>query len=182
MPTLVLVRHCESSGPEPDARLTERGRIQAARLARFLAGYAIDALVASPLLRARQSIAPFADASGLAVALDARLSERWMAPAPADAWRDIVRNSFDDPDHRPPGGEAGREALARGRAAIEELLGRGHRLPCAVSHGQLIGLVLQSIYPGFDFRGWESLSNPDVYLLHGGRRLRFERVWQAGEG
>jgi 2,3-bisphosphoglycerate-dependent phosphoglycerate mutase len=156
--------------------------MQAARLARFLAGYAIDVLVASPFLRARQSIAPFADSSGIAVVLDARLAERRMAPGPVDTWRDVVRISFDDLDHRLPGGESGREALARGRAAIEELLGSGHRLPCAVSHGQLIGLVLQSIDPGFDFRCWESLSNPDVYLLHGGRRLWFERVWRAGEG
>jgi hypothetical protein len=27
----------------------------------------------------------------------------------------------------------------------------------------------------------ESLSNPDVYLLDGGRRLRFDRVWRADE-
>src|SRR5215510_10954670 len=86
MPAL-LVRHCESSGPELDAPLTGRGRIQATRLARFLAGYAIDALVASPFLRARQSIAPFADAGGLAVALDARLSERRVAPGPVDTRR-----------------------------------------------------------------------------------------------
>jgi len=50
MPALLLVRHCESSGPEPDAPLTSRGRAQAARLARFLAEYSIDALVASPFL------------------------------------------------------------------------------------------------------------------------------------
>jgi broad specificity phosphatase PhoE len=37
MPALLLVRHCESSGPRPDAALTERGRIPAARLARFRA-------------------------------------------------------------------------------------------------------------------------------------------------
>src|SRR5262249_59675827 len=27
-----------------------------------------------------------------------------------------------------------------------------------------------------------TLSDPDGYLLHGGRRLRFERAWRAGEG
>ena len=182
MPALLLVRHCESSGPQPDAALTERGRIQAARLARFLAEYVIDALVASPFLRARQSIAPFADARALPVVIDARLAERRMAPGPVDAWRDVVHVSFDDLDHCLPGGESGRETLARGRAAIEELLVRGHRLPCVVSHGQLISLVLHSIDPGFGFRGWESLSNPDVYLLDGGRCLRFERLWRPDEG
>jgi hypothetical protein len=42
--------------------------------------------------------------------------------------------------------------------------------------------VLHSIDPGFGFRGWESLSNPDVYLLDGGRCLRFERLWRPDEG
>jgi hypothetical protein len=39
---------------------------------------------------------------------------------------------------------------------------------CAVSHGQMISLILYSIDPGFAFRDWESLSNPDAYLLDGG--------------
>ena len=57
----------------------------------------------------------------------------------------------------------------------------GRRLPCAISPGQLIGFVLQSIDPGFDFQCCESLSGPDVHLIDAGRRLRFERVWRAGE-
>src|SRR5262249_48653053 len=121
MPALLLVRHCESSGPEPDAPLTERGRGQAASLARVLARYAIDALVTSPSLRARESIAAFAESSGLTVGLDARLAERRMASGRIVAWRDVVRLSFDDLDHRLPGGESGRETLARGRDAIEDL-------------------------------------------------------------
>src|SRR5262249_58802879 len=82
MPALLLVRHCESSGPRPEAPLTASGRMQAARLARFLADYAIDVLVASTFLRARQSIAPFAVSRGMAVALDARPAERPVAPRP----------------------------------------------------------------------------------------------------
>jgi broad specificity phosphatase PhoE len=39
MSRLLLVRHCESSGPQPDAPLTERGLDQAVRLATFLAAY-----------------------------------------------------------------------------------------------------------------------------------------------
>src|SRR5215831_7978088 len=108
MPALLLVRHCESSGPEPDAPLTSRGRAQAARLAGFLAEYSIAALVASPFLRARDSIGPFAEACGVRVDLDARLAERRMASGRVAGWRDVVRTSFDDLDHRPPGGESGR--------------------------------------------------------------------------
>ena len=54
-----------------------------------------------------------------------------------------------------------------------------HRLPLAVTHGNLMSLVLHSIDPHFGYYGWESLSNPDVYHLFrtGGGRLAFERWW-----
>jgi 2,3-bisphosphoglycerate-dependent phosphoglycerate mutase len=179
MPELLLVRHCESSGPQPDAPLTDRGRDQASRLARFLAAYPVDALVTSPFRRARETIAPFARTSGLPLAVDPRLAERRMSAEPDDAWRDTLRRSFDDPDYRLPGAESARETLARGRAAIDDLLASAHRMPAAVSHGQLIGLVLHDLDPGFGFAGWTALSTPDVYLLEtAGNRLRFARVWR----
>jgi 2,3-bisphosphoglycerate-dependent phosphoglycerate mutase len=179
MSRLVLVRHCESSGPYPECPLTERGREQAERLAGFLARYPIDALVSSPFRRARETIAPLAVATGLPVAVDPRLAERRMSAAPDPAWRDGLRRAFDEPDHRLPGGESARETVMRGRAALDELLASPHGLPAAVSHGQLISLVLHAIDPGFGFAGWESLSTPDVYLLESdGGRLRFARLWR----
>jgi 2,3-bisphosphoglycerate-dependent phosphoglycerate mutase len=182
MSRLLLVRHCESSGPQPDAPLTERGLDQAVHLATFLAAYRIDALVTSPFRRARDTIAPFARASGLAVAVDARLAERRMSARPDHGWRDTLRRSFDDPDYRVPGAESARETVVRGRAAIDDLLASEHRMPAAVSHGQLMSLVLHALDGRFGFTGWEALSTPDAYLLEsdGGGRIRFERVWNEG--
>ena len=176
---LLLVRHCEASCPQPECALTARGRDQAERLAGFLAAYPIDALVVSPFRRARDTIAPFAGATGLAVAVDARLAERRMSAEPDGAWRDTLRRSFEDPDHHLPGAESARETLARGRAAVDDLLAGAHRLPAAVSHGQLMSLVLHAFDSRFGFAGWESLSTPDVYLLErDGAGVRFERVWR----
>jgi 2,3-bisphosphoglycerate-dependent phosphoglycerate mutase len=180
MSRLLLVRHCESSGPQPGCPLTDRGREQAERLAAFLVEYPIDALVSSPYRRACDTIAPFADATGLAVAVDPRLAERRMSAEPDVAWKETLRRSFADPDHRLPGAESARETVARGRAAVEELLGGAHRLPVAVSHGQLMSLILHAFDSRFGFAGWAAMSTPDVYLLvsdTGG--VRFERVWRA---
>jgi 2,3-bisphosphoglycerate-dependent phosphoglycerate mutase len=51
-----------------------------------------------------------------------------------------------------------------------------------VSHGNLLGLVLNSIDPSFDFVAWERLTNPDVFRL---RRVdgsySIERVWREAE-
>ena len=183
---LLLVRHCTSSGPRPDAPLSAAGLSEAEALADFLSGRGIDAAVSSAYRRAQQSIEPFAARAGLALRVDPRLNERMLSSGPAGEWqstanwRDVVRDSFDDPDLRAPGGETAREVLRRAWAALNELLDGGYGLPVAATHGQLMALVLTSLDPGFGFRGWESLSNPDVYLLQeaGDGRMTFERLWR----
>ena len=51
---MLLIRHCQSSGQDPDAALTEIGRKQAAALAEFLSDYPIDMIVSSSYMRAEQ--------------------------------------------------------------------------------------------------------------------------------
>ncbi|MFL5248095.1 MAG: histidine phosphatase family protein [Myxococcales bacterium] len=69
-----LVRHGESVGNvDPNARrsddpaLTDRGRQQAAAAARAVASLGVDAVLTSPLRRARETAQVIADAAGLAV-------------------------------------------------------------------------------------------------------------------
>jgi 2,3-bisphosphoglycerate-dependent phosphoglycerate mutase len=69
---LLLIRHAEpvriasgeATGPA-DPGLTERGVDQARRLAAWLAVEGVDAIVTSPLRRARETAAPLGDALGL---------------------------------------------------------------------------------------------------------------------
>lgn len=153
MPRMLLIRHCESIGQAPEAPLTEHGRAQALALAAHLAQYPIDYVVSSPYVRACETSAPFAGRAQLAIHIDERLAERRLSPEPIDHWREVVRESFRDPDHRVPGGESGRETLVRGWAALEAALATGHRLPALVTHGQLMSLVLHAIDPRFGFSG-----------------------------
>ena len=177
---LLLVRHCQASGQLPDDTLTETGFSQAEALADFLSGRRIDAAVSSAFKRARQTIEPFAASTVLTVRVDTRLNERKLSDSPLDNWREVIRASFDDLDTRAPGGESGREALERAWACLNELLDSGYSLPIAVTHGNLMSLVLSSLDPSFGYKGWESLSNPDVYLLQETEddRLAFERLWK----
>lgn len=173
---IVLVRHCESTGLEPEAPLTARGLAQADALATRLAPFTPDLIVSSPFRRARQTVAPLATACGLTIEIDARLAERQLAAEPPREFRTAVRRSLEDVDHLLPGGESSRAAQARGRQAIESLLERGARLPVVATHGQLLTLILNSIDPTFGFDGWESLSHPDVYLVEvSGSRWSFQR-------
>ena len=177
---LLLVRHCQASGQFPDDPVTEIGFKQAESLADFLSGRRIDAAVSSAFLRARQTIEPFAASAGLTARVDPRLNERRLSNGLLDNWRDVIRSSFDDPDSRAPGGESGRETLERAWGCLNDLLNSGYNLPVAVTHGNLMSLVLNSLDPAFGYSGWESLSNPDVYLLQesGDGRMAFERLWE----
>ena len=176
---LLLVRHCQSSGQTPDAELTELGFQQANALAEFLSGRQIDVIASSAYKRAQQSIEPFAAATGLTVRTDHRLNERTLSANPMDSWRELVRDSFEDLDLRAAGGESAREVLNRAWAGLNDLLGGDYRLPIAVTHGNLMSLVLNSLDPTFGYKEWEILSNPDVFRLQrsGNGRLIFERLW-----
>lgn len=176
---MLLIRHCQSSGQYPDAGLTEIGLQQAEALSRFLSDYPVDMIVSSSYTRAQQSIEPFAATVGLPVHLDHRLIERTLSESPIDNWQEVVRDSFGDLELRLPGGESAREVLDRGWATITELLGSGHRFPIVVTHGNLLSLILNSLDPDFGYIGWESLSNPDIFILKEADdgQLVFERIW-----
>ena len=176
---LLLIRHCQISGQEAEAELTETGRAQAERLAGFLSAYPIDMIASSTYARARQSIEPFALRMGLHIHLDHRLIERRLSTHAIDNWREVLRDSFDDRSLRAAGGESGREAFDRGWAAVSDLFDANHRFPIAVTHGNLLSIILNSIDGGFGYDGWASLSNPDVFALREASdgRLEFERIW-----
>ncbi|MXX91876.1 MAG: histidine phosphatase family protein [Chloroflexi bacterium] len=179
--TLLLVRHCAATGQHPDAPLSDAGGQQSQTLASFLSDYPIDHITTSEYLRARQSIEPFASQSNLTINADARLNERTLSAEPLDNWQDVVRNSFDDHDLRAPGGESAREVIARAWTVLDEIFDADHAMPLVVTHGNLLALVLHSLDHTFGFEGWESLSNPDVFVLDdaGSGQMTFERIWNG---
>lgn len=79
---LYLLRHAHAGdsskwdGPDSERPLSPKGRRQAERLGSFLAerGFAPDAIVTSPKLRALQTAQLVGDALGIAVSVDDRLA------------------------------------------------------------------------------------------------------------
>jgi phosphohistidine phosphatase SixA len=71
-----LVRHATAEAGEPDALrpLAPKGRRQARELGKRFAGEGLDAVVSSPLLRARETAAAIAKAVGADAATDERLA------------------------------------------------------------------------------------------------------------
>lgn len=135
---LILVRHGRThlnaehrlSG-HVDVPLDEVGQQQAAGVAALLADAPVRRVVASPLLRTRQTAAPIAAAAGVEVEVDDRWIEldygEWdglpLAEVPTDTWVRWV----EDLDLRPPGGETLVELGVRVRGACEELAAEAGR-------------------------------------------------------
>lgn len=73
---LILVRHAHSDPGDPDdlRPLSARGREEARVLAEQLATLRPDAVLSSPLLRARETAAAIAKAAGVELSVDDRLA------------------------------------------------------------------------------------------------------------
>jgi len=119
MTTLILVRHADSAPsaqlPQAEFPLSERGREQALALAPVLAELGVDALVSSPYQRTLDTLAPFARAARLTIAVDDDLRERELGPWLTDpeTVHDAIRRMHADADFCLEGGETGRACLAR---------------------------------------------------------------------
>ena len=73
---VILVRHAKAEPGDPDGLrpLSPKGRKRARELAEELAGLRPDAVVSSPLVRARETAVPIAEALGLQLVVDERLA------------------------------------------------------------------------------------------------------------
>lgn len=178
MARILLIRHCKSSGPAPDAPLTTGGAEAAKAFAGRLRDLGVDAAYSSPFTRARQTLAPFATEQGLRLTIDDRLAERRLSASPLEDWLDHIRKSFDNPDYVASGGESLREAQRRGLAAIAEIARSGHRLPALATHGNLLSSVLRHVDGTVGFEAWQNLKNPDLFEIRidDGRLASFERL------
>lgn len=154
-----LVRHCQASGQETEAELTDEGKKQAQGLADFLKEKDVIHIVSSPYIRAVQSIGPAAERLGLQVETDARLAERVLSTGNLPDWMEHLERSFGDSDMKLTGGESGREAAERGLEVLREAPARS----VLVTHGNLMALLLNHFDPAFGFEGWRTLANPDVF-------------------
>lgn len=162
MATVILLRHARSTangsgvlaGRTPKVSLDDSGVKQAAQLVERLAGVPVAGIVASPLLRCKQTVAPLAAATGLPVVTDSRLSEvdygEWTGRKLSSLFKEELWKVVQQHPSAAvfPGGEGLAGAQARAVAAIRaqdaritEAHGPG-AIWVACSHGDVIKAVL----------------------------------------
>jgi probable phosphoglycerate mutase len=154
---VLLVRHGETGWQaehrycgRTDIPLTARGREQAVRLADWAVRAGVTVVHSSTLTRARDTAVPVAGAVGVPLICDERLVEldfglvEGLTPAEMRARWPRERAAFErDPVAHPlPGGEDPHAAIARGAAALGEIVAGDPSGPVlVVCHGTLLRLL-----------------------------------------
>lgn len=131
---LLLVRHGQTPttgavlpGRAPGLHLSDRGRVQAERVAERLAGLPVDAIYSSPLERARETAEPAAASTGLEARLNSGLVEcdfgEWTGAALAELaglpqWQSVQHTPS---AFRFPGGESFQQMQSRMVGTVQDL-------------------------------------------------------------
>jgi 2,3-bisphosphoglycerate-dependent phosphoglycerate mutase len=185
MKQIYWVRHCQALGQPPEMALTDLGWEQAKELAGFLEDKGIVRVVASPFVRARESVVPLALRLGLEIEIDDRLGERNVGDLGVDWAVETERavavfgQTFEDLDLCFEGGESSREAMGRAIAAVGDALEKDAPVVMA-SHGNLTALMWMHYDASVGFAQWQALTNPDVLLLtFEGETPTIERIWKG---
>jgi probable phosphoglycerate mutase len=152
---LLLLRHALPVSREADPGLSDEGHAQAERVARWLTDARIDAIVTSPLRRARETTAPIESALGLRAEVIHDLRE-WELDDPSHVYDALEDMAPDDPrlvavaegryDDFVP--ELDTAAFQRRTvAAIEDVFARhgGHDRVLVSTHGGFISAYLAHV-------------------------------------
>ncbi len=157
------VRHILNSAPvQKEYSLTEHGKEQVAKVAKYLATVQADVLYSSPILRAKETAEIIAQATGLPISLDDRLWEVGMGRFNERNQRELLKK-YPEPQMRlSPDKEDGMESILHVRSRLDGFLDElkeqhlGKKV-ILVSHGdpleQLHG-ILTGEGPGRAAEGW----------------------------
>ncbi|CAM3957158.1 histidine phosphatase family protein [Mesobacillus zeae] len=180
--SIYIIRHCKAKGQAPEAQLTESGFRQAEQLTEFLSDRKIERLISSPFTRAVLSVQPLSEKLTIDIENDARLAERILSTKDFPDWPEKLEATFDDINLSFESGESSLEATGRAVAVIEDMIRSKEENIAVVTHGNLMSLLIRHYNPGFGFKEWKSLSNPDVYLLTLENSVaNIEHIWVGQE-
>lgn len=196
---LLLVRHGQTPANVagsldttlPGPGLTELGRRQADAIPGALAGETVDAVFASPALRAQLTAAPLAQALGLTVRTAEGAQEiaagdvekRTDAAAIETYLSTMASWTHGEVDLAMPGAETGAEFLARVDRAVATVADSGARCAVLVAHGALIRVwtTIRAGNLGAGFASNNPLGNTGVVVLEGDPQTGWVALTWMGE-
>ena len=185
--TVYLIRHAQSQ-PSADVHtaqwpLSNRGQVQAERLAGPLATLGIERLYSSPYARCLQTLEPFARRNRLPVTKIDDLREMLIVNEPVDDFGVVWRQVWEDFGYAWPGCESAAQAQARFVAAVTSIAQQSRERTIGVgAHGMVIGLFLNDLDPEFGREGAEEIMNPDaIRIVTKDGRFEWDRSFELPE-
>lgn len=179
---IYLIRHCKAEGQPAEAKLTDLGLKQAKELMEFLKPYDIKYIASSPYVRAVDTITPLSRELNLSINIDERLKEKVLTSKEVEDFTPLLKAAFKDMDLKYEGGESSREATSRAIEALKDLINREESNIAVVTHGELFSLIIKYFDNSFGYEGWQSLTNPDVYVLtfkdNEMNEVEINRIWK----
>ena len=164
--TLYLIRHAQSL---PIAEhgfagwpLSEIGVEQAERLADLLKPLGIEHVFCSPFTRTLGTAAPFTKKHSLEIVVVPDLRERLIVNDNCHPSDEVWRRSWEDFSFALPECEPSNAAQVRICRAVADIATRTHRVSALFTHGNVIGLFLNSLVADYGRLQAEALTNPDV--------------------
>jgi 2,3-bisphosphoglycerate-dependent phosphoglycerate mutase len=172
--TFYLIRHAQCIVRPalgfPGWPLSPVGMKQAERLADLLGSLGITSVFSSPFARAIATARPFAQKHSLDILVVDGLRERMIVSDGRHPSDEVWCRSWEDFTFAPPGCEQSIDAQSRICKAIGDIALKALGASAVFTHGNILGLFLNSLESSFGRAEAEALTNPDV--------LRIE--WQDG--
>jgi len=169
---IILVRHAK---PVLDASLPPRAwslppasHVQVERLVPPLLALGVDAVIASPEIKARQTGQVIADALHMRLAIDADIREQggehvpWIARE--EAFRQAVVEHFARPEEAVLGEETSREAAERFSQAVARAR-LAYGCPVLVTHGRILSGYMGREFDVDPIKIWPDLRMPDAFEI-----------------
>ncbi|MEX0676358.1 MAG: histidine phosphatase family protein [Pirellulales bacterium] len=155
---------------QSDSQLSPLGRRQCQAVALALGGLECDAVISSPLSRARESALCIAEKLKLEVRLEPRLMEINAGIFQGHCWAEIderfpedaARWRSGDPDYRIPDGESRRDLMLRSAAAFRAIRQFDYRCAIVVAHSGSLSAAFKTLLEIPAGRNPFALSNGSV--------------------
>ena len=171
MKSLYFVRHGKASldGDDLNRGLTDEGSIQAEQLAGIIKKLIPEPSIiySSPYKRAILSIEPYANSCNISITTNVDLREKKISNKPIDDIVKVRKTMWEDLNYRHTGGETGVEVQERGMQVINEILSKMEDDSAALvtSHGNFIGLMINTFKPGFRYNEWKNMTMPEIFRI-----------------
>jgi 2,3-bisphosphoglycerate-dependent phosphoglycerate mutase len=166
---LYLIRHAQSL-PNPTHgfagwRLSPLGMEQATQLADLLGPLRIEQVFSSPFIRTLDTARPFAKKHALEIIVVDDLRERLIVDDDCHPSDEVWRKSWEDFSFALPGCESSFDAQSRICRAIGGIAQQTTGTSAVFTHGNVIGLFLNTLTSSFGRTEAEALTNPDVIKI-----------------